>query len=187
MDDPGQLVSFGTSGHRGTSTNGTFNEAHIAAITQAICEYRQQAGIGGPLFLGKDTHALSAPAQNTALEVLVANGVETVIQENDGFTPTPVISRQILAHNREALDGTGRWDCDHSVAQSACRRRFQIQSAARRTGRFGCDRSGFRIERTSCCEPGSGVKRIIARVGAESRTACGKPTWCGPMWKICAM
>ena len=100
VNDPGQLVSFGTSGHRGTSANGTFNRRHIAAITQAICEYREQAGIGGPLFLGKDTHALSAPAQNTALEVLVANGVETVIQEDDGFTPTPVISRQILAHNQ---------------------------------------------------------------------------------------
>ncbi len=100
VNDPGQLVSFGTSGHRGTSAKGTFNDGHIAAITQAICEYREQAGIGGPLFLGKDTHALSAPAQNTALEVLVANGVDTVIQEDDGFTPTPVISRQILSHNR---------------------------------------------------------------------------------------
>ncbi len=101
VDNAAQLVSFGTSGHRGTSTNGTFNEAHIAAITQAICEYRQQAGITGPLFLGKDTHALSTPAQNTALEVLVANGVETVIQQQDGYTPTPVISRQILEHNRQ--------------------------------------------------------------------------------------
>ncbi len=100
VDDPRQLVSFGTSGHRGTSLDGTFTEQHIAAISQAICEYRRQAGITGPLFLGKDTHALSGPAQTTALEVLVANSVETVIQENDGFTPTPVISRQILAHNR---------------------------------------------------------------------------------------
>ncbi len=107
--DTSQLVSFGTSGHRGTSSNGTFNELHIAAITQAICEYRQQAGIDGPLFLGKDTHALSAPAQNTALEVLVANEVQTVIQRDQGFTPTPVISRQILAHNanrsRQQADG----------------------------------------------------------------------------------
>jgi phosphoglucomutase len=101
VDDPGQRVSFGTSGHRGTSTNGTFNEQHIAAITQAICEYRQQAGFTGPLFLGKDTHALSTPAQNTALEVLAANDVPTVIQANDGYTPTPVISRQILAHNAQ--------------------------------------------------------------------------------------
>ena len=100
VEDRRQLVSFGTSGHRGTSLDATFTESHIAAITQAICEYRAQAGISGPLFLGKDTHALSAPAQHTAMEVLVANGVETVIQQNDGFTPTPVISRQILVHNR---------------------------------------------------------------------------------------
>jgi phosphoglucomutase len=99
-EDPRQRVSFGTSGHRGTSTDGTFNEPHIAAITQAICEYRRKEQYGGPLFLGKDTHALSTPAQQTALEVLAANGVETVIQQHDGFTPTPVISRHILAHNR---------------------------------------------------------------------------------------
>ena len=99
-DNPQQLVSFGTSGHRGTSTDGTFTELHIAAITQAICEYRQQAGYTGPLYLGKDTHALSTPAQQTALEVLVANSIPTVIQQADGFTPTPVISRQILSYNR---------------------------------------------------------------------------------------
>jgi phosphoglucomutase len=100
LDDPQQLVSFGTSGHRGSSLNGTFTEAHILAITQAICEYRRAQGIGGPLFMGKDTHALSAPAQRTALEVLAANDVETIIQKNDGVTPTPVISRAILVYNR---------------------------------------------------------------------------------------
>ena len=100
VDDPQQLVSFGTSGHRGTSLNGTFTEAHIGAITQAICEYRAGKGIRGPLFMGKDTHALSAPAERTALEVLAANGVEAVIQDENGFTPTPAISRAILAHNR---------------------------------------------------------------------------------------
>src|SRR5208283_4996707 len=93
--------SFGTSGHRGSSLKGTFTEAHILAITQAICDYRRAQGIDGPLFLGKDTHALSAPAQRTALEVLAANRVETVIQQNDGVTPTPVISRAILVYNRE--------------------------------------------------------------------------------------
>jgi phosphoglucomutase len=100
LGDPQQLVSFGTSGHRGSSLKGTFTEAHILAITQAICEYRQTQGIDGPLFMGKDTHALSAPAQRTALEVLAANQVETVIQKNDGVTPTPVISRAILVYNR---------------------------------------------------------------------------------------
>ena len=99
-DDPAQRVSFGTSGHRGSSLAGSFNEPHILATTQAICDWRRRAGTDGPLFLGKDTHALSAPAERTALEVLAANGVETVIQERDGFTPTPVVSRAILAHNR---------------------------------------------------------------------------------------
>jgi phosphoglucomutase len=98
--DPNQLVSFGTSGHRGTSSNATFTEAHILAITQAICEYRQKQGITGPLFMGKDTHALSGPAERVALEVLAANGVETLIQKDDGFTPTPVISHSILSYNR---------------------------------------------------------------------------------------
>src|ERR1700722_2724461 len=99
LADPTQLVSFGTSGHRGTSLRGTFTEAHILAITQAICDYRKRTNITGPLFMGKDTHALSAPAQRTALEVLAANAVETFIQPNDGVTPTPVISRAILAYN----------------------------------------------------------------------------------------
>jgi phosphoglucomutase len=100
LADPNQLVSFGTSGHRGSSLRGSFNEAHILATTQAICEYRRGKGIDGPLYMGKDTHALSAPAQRTALEVLAANGVETIIQPDDGFTPTPVISRAILVYNR---------------------------------------------------------------------------------------
>jgi phosphoglucomutase len=99
-DDPAQRVSFGTSGHRGSSLRGSFTEAHILAITQAICDYRRAQRIGGPLHLGKDTHALSAPAERTALEVLAANGVETRIQRGDGATPTPVISRAILDHNR---------------------------------------------------------------------------------------
>src|SRR5436305_1697477 len=99
LADPNQRVAFGTSGHRGTPLRGTFTEAHILAITQAICEYRRQQGIDGPLYLGKDTHALSGPAQRTALEVLAANGVETIIQRDDGVTPTPVISHAILAYN----------------------------------------------------------------------------------------
>ena len=103
--DPNQLVSFGTSGHRGTSSNATFTEAHILAITQAICEYRKKQGITGPLFMGKDTHALSRPAERVALEVLAANGVETFIQADDGFTPTPVISRAILTHNQGRSQG----------------------------------------------------------------------------------
>src|SRR6516162_2508499 len=103
--NPRQLVSFGTSGHRGTSADGTFTEAHILAITQAICEYRQSQSISGPLYIGKDPHALSGPAERTALEVLAANGVETIIQRDDGVTPTPVISRAIIVYNRGRTSG----------------------------------------------------------------------------------
>jgi phosphoglucomutase len=113
VNDPTQLVAFGTSGHRGAAEDGAFNEAHILAITQAICEHRAKAGITGPLFLGIDTHAASEPAQQTALEVLAANGVETLIAPVDGatgaagFTPTPALSRAIVVHNR------GRGAGDH--------------------------------------------------------------------------
>jgi phosphoglucomutase len=100
LEDPNQLVRFGTSGHRGSPLRGSFTEAHILAITQAICDYRRDQKISGPLYMGKDTHALSAPAERTALEVLAGNQVETIIQQHDGVTPTPVISRAILVYNR---------------------------------------------------------------------------------------
>ena len=103
-DDPAQQVSFGTSGHRGSPFDGSFTEAHILAITQAICDYRRAHGTNGPLYLGKDTHALSEPAQRTALEVLAGNEVPTIIQRSDGFTPTPVISHAILVYNRSRRD-----------------------------------------------------------------------------------
>ena len=96
-NDPNQRVSFGTSGHRGSPLHGTFTEAHILAITQAICEYRKGQGTDGPLCMGKDTRPVSDPAQRTALEVLAANNVDTIIQRGNGVTPTPVISRAILA------------------------------------------------------------------------------------------
>ena len=102
--DPAQRVQFGTSGHRGSSLAGSFTAAHILAITQAICEHRRAQGIDGPLFMGRDTHALSVAAQRTALEVLAANGVTTLIQRDDGVTPTPVASRAILVHNRGRSD-----------------------------------------------------------------------------------
>ncbi|HEY7335420.1 MAG TPA: phosphoglucomutase (alpha-D-glucose-1,6-bisphosphate-dependent) [Bryobacteraceae bacterium] len=104
-DDPNQLVVFGTSGHRGSPLRGTFTEAHILAIAQAICDYRRAQGIDGPIHMGKDTHALSGPAQRTALEVLAANGVDTLIQSHDGVTPTPVISRAIIVYNRGRKEG----------------------------------------------------------------------------------
>jgi phosphoglucomutase len=105
LSDPRQLVSFGTSGHRGSALDGAFNEAHILAITQAIGEYRYSKGIDGPLFVGKDTHALSGPAERTVLEVLAANGVEIILQKDNGFTPTPSISHAILAFNQGKSTG----------------------------------------------------------------------------------
>src|SRR3954451_14868500 len=104
LSDPRQRVSFGTSGHRGTSLDGSLTAAHIVAIAQAICDYRRGQGIDGPLYMGKDTHALSGPAHETALSVLAGNGVVTVVQQDGGFTPTPVVSRAILAWNRGRAD-----------------------------------------------------------------------------------
>jgi phosphoglucomutase len=105
LEDPEQLVAFGTSGHRGSALDGKFNQAHILATTQAICEHRQAVGITGPLYLGKDTHALSEPAFFTALEVLAANGVTVRIAHDDGYTPTPVLSHAILGFNRGRVSG----------------------------------------------------------------------------------
>ena len=103
--NPAQQVSFGTSGHRGTAAKGTFNEDHILAVTQAVAEYRAAQGINGPLFLGMDSHALSAPAQKTVLEVLAAHGVTVFMAAHDGYTPTPVVSHAILTHNAGRRDG----------------------------------------------------------------------------------
>src|SRR5213593_1409605 len=102
---PAQRVAFGTSGHRGSALDNAFNEAHILTITQAICLYRKQQGIDGPLYIGIDTHALSEPAFASALEVLAANGVDVMVDANNGYTPTPVISHAILTHNRGRTSG----------------------------------------------------------------------------------
>src|SRR3954470_18761172 len=102
---PSQRVAFGTSGHRGSSLNTAFNEAHILGISQALCEHRQRAGIDGPLFIGIDTHALAEPAFCSALEVFCANGVTVMIDAQDGFTPTPVISHAILTWNKGRARG----------------------------------------------------------------------------------
>ena len=104
LDNPAQRVSFGTSGHRGSPFHRSFTEAHILAITQAICDYRRAHATDGPLYMGKDTHALSGPAERTALEVLAANEVPTIMQRDDGFTPTPVISHSILVCNRSRTE-----------------------------------------------------------------------------------
>ncbi|GAB4101363.1 phosphoglucomutase (alpha-D-glucose-1,6-bisphosphate-dependent) [Micromonospora taraxaci] len=103
--DPAQQVSFGTSGHRGSSLRNAFNSDHILAVTQALCDYRREQGLDGPLFLARDTHALSAPAAVDALEVLAANGVTVLVDSRDGYTPTPALSHAILTHNRGRTSG----------------------------------------------------------------------------------
>src|SRR2546422_1535780 len=100
-----QRVAFGTSGHRGSSFEKTFNEWHVLAISEAICRYRRQQGIGGPLFLGLDTHALSVPACTTVVEVLAANGIDIMLAEHDAYTPTPAVSHAILCYNRGRSTG----------------------------------------------------------------------------------
>ena len=131
---PEQRVVFGTSGHRGSALNRSFNEAHIVAITQAICSYRKGQQTTGPLFLGMDTHALSEPARASALEVLAANGVEVMVDEGDGYTPTPVISHDKSRPQSQSRGGTRRRHRHHALAQPARGRRLQVQPAARRTG-----------------------------------------------------
>ena len=152
LEDANQFVVFGTSGHRGSSLNGTFAEAHVLAITQAICDYRKAQGITGPLYMGKDTHALSSPAQCSALEVLAANNVETVIQEDDGVTPTPVISHAILVCNRtRQVPGRTAW----SSHLPTILRRTGVSSTTRPTAARPIRRSraGCRIGQTISCEP----------------------------------
>ena len=109
-EDPDQAVVFGTSGHRGSSLRTAFNETHLLATTQAICDYRREQGYDGPLFVGRDTHALSEPAWATALEVLAANGVTVLVDDRDGYTPTPAISHAILAVNGGRTTGSGLAD-----------------------------------------------------------------------------
>jgi len=136
LGDRSQRVAFGTSGHRGTSLAGTFNAAHVVAITQAICDYRRQAGTNGPLFIGKDTHALSQPAFETSLEVLAAHAVEVLIDSAD-YTPTPVVSHAILTHNRGRTTGltlqvaTRRARSRLVDAADTCERRMRVARRAR--------------------------------------------------------
>lgn len=130
------MVVFGTSGHRGSSLDGAFNDAHIAATTQAIVEYRTCQGIDGPLFIGKDTHALSMPAWTTAIEVLCANDVEVIAEHDDEWTPTPAVSRAIIVHNRLS-EGRQADGIVVTLTQPATRWRIQIQPTARWPGRYG--------------------------------------------------
>ena len=148
-DDPRQRVRFGTSGHRGTPLEGTFTEAHILAIAQAICDYRRGRGSTVRFYMGKDTHALSAPAQRTALEVLAANDVDTIIQRDNGLTPTPVISRAILDWNHGR---TCTWPTESSSPRRTTRPRTAGSSTTRRTAGPPTPTSpgGLRSGPTSC-------------------------------------
>jgi phosphoglucomutase len=147
--EPTQRVAFGTSGHRGSAFRAAFNEAHIIATTEAICRYRAMRGYTGPLFIGRDTHALSEPAWRTALEVLVARGVDVRVDAGDGYTPTPAVSHAIIVANRDRWTTTGGKALadgivvtpSHNppddggfkyIAQPARRRRLQVQPAQRR-------------------------------------------------------
>ena len=178
----GAAVAFGTSGHRGTSLDGTFTESHILAITQAICDYRAGQGITGPLFLGKDTHALSAPAQRTALEVLAGNGVEVVIQRDDGVTPTPVISHAILAHNRARrarradgivitpshnppADGGFKYNPPHGGPAEAA-----VTSAIQ-------DRANALLARPATPRSSASPSRRRSAPGRRTRSTSSPPTW----------
>ena len=163
--DPAQRVAFGTSGHRGSAFRAAFNEAHILATTEAICRYRAAQGYTGPLFIGRDTHALSEPAWRTALEVLVANGVDVRVDSEDGFTPTPAISHAILVANRGRSGGARGRHRRHAVAQPARRRRLQVQPAQRRPGRHGRHAAGSRTRRT-------GSSRPPAPTGSTASAAC---------------
>jgi phosphoglucomutase len=131
MDDPGQRVAFGTSGHRGSSLRGAFNESHILAITQAICDYRRGQGIDGPLCMGKDTHALPAPAQRAVLEVLAANGVETIVQRDGGVTPRRRSSRARSSCTTRAAPGA--WPTVSSSRPRTTRPTTGASSTTRRT------------------------------------------------------
>src|ERR1700761_4342419 len=182
--DPGegaQRVSVGTSGHRGSAFTATFNEDHILATTQAICDYRAGHGIDGPLYLGADTPALAEPAQVSALEVLAANGVRVLVDSRGGYTPTPAVSRAILAHNaggrrppgggrgarahnRGRPPAAGRRDRGHPLAQPAGGRRLQVQPAGRRAGR----------DRHHLGDPEPGQRAARRRAGRGAAGSAGR-------------
>jgi len=154
MDDAGERVAFGTSGHRGSALRGSFNEAHIVAISAAIVERRATDGITGPLFLGMDTHALSTPALHTALEVFAAAGVAVRIDAADGYTPTPAVSFAILEHNRGRTSGLADGVVvtpSHNPPEDGG---FKYNPPPAGPPLGATSRAPSRTARTSCCEAG---------------------------------
>ena len=162
-----QRVAFGTSGHRGSAFARTFNERHILAIRRPSAATAQQR-IDGPLFLGKDTHALSEPSLASALEVLAANGVDVMVDSAGGYTPTPAVSHAILTHNRRAYGGPRRRHRDHALAQSAGGRRLQVQPAERRTRRHGTT-SWIETRPTNISRPTSPASSASSSTGRGAR------------------
>ncbi len=160
-NDPVQRVAFGTSGHRGSAFAKTFNEAHILAISQAVSEYRAQAKIDGPLYIGIDTHALSEPAWASALEVLAANGVHVRYQAGRTYTPTPVVSHAIITFNRGRTTGPRRRHRRHAEPQPAGGRGVQVQPAPRRAPPRQRSRRGSRSAPTRfLAGGGKDVRRV---------------------------
>ena len=165
-----QRVAFGTSGHRGSSFERSFNEAHVLAITQAICGYRKQQGITGPLFLGFDTHALSAPAFASALEVLAANEVEVMIARGDEYTPTPAISHAILVYNKgrqSALADGIVITPSHNPPDNGG---FKYNPTERRTGGYADHQRRSKPRRTGCWQNLGGVKRMPLAAARKAPT-----------------
>ena len=189
--NPEQQVVFGTSGHRGSSLDTAFNDLHIAATTQAIVEYRASQGVTGPLYLGKDTHALSKPAWTTAIEVLLANDVTVCCEGDDDYTPTPAVSRAIVVHNaNRGRERHRRRDRGHPLAQPPAGRRLQVQPAARRAGRLRRHRRhrrpGQRLDGRPRSHPPQVVRRrergaeplrlpgrVLRGPGERAQPACG--------------
>ena len=183
VSSPAQRVSFGTSGHRGSSLDTTFNEDHIVAITQAICRYRNSQGIDGPLYLGRDTHALSAPAFYVALEVLAANGVNTMIDAGGGYTPTPVISHAILRYNKGRSTGLADGIV---ITPSHTPPRMADSSTTHLPGDRRQHRSlaGLKSSPTSCSNDGYARSNGLERSGRRRRVSFPTIIWVNmsPIW-----
>jgi phosphoglucomutase len=184
--DPGvaaERVAFGTSGHRGSSLKTTFNDDHIAATSQAICEYRAAQGTDGPLFIGRDTHALSEPSWVTAIEVFQANGVHVLADGDDAYTPTPAVSHAILTHNRARVSGLADGVVVTPSHNPPARRRVQVQPAERRPA--DTDATKWIARGRTSCSPrswtGCGAGRSTASDWQSTTSSAVTSTTC-PRW-----
>ena len=177
---PAERVAFGTSGHRGSSLSTTFNDDHIAATSQAIVEYRAAQGTDGPLFIGRDTHALSEPAWVTACEVFLANDVHVLVDSADGYTPTPAVSTAIIGANRDRTDSLADGVVITPSHNPPARRRLQVQPAARRPGRHRRHQLDRRPRQRAARSPSStgssGARSTAARWAGSTSSASTSAT-----------